>query len=133
VDDFIDAQRCVSNTAACRPANQNARIHGMDLSGSFLALQYRDYGDFTVSAGDGFMADGEIIFLIAPNPVNARLKLDFPSLRCTRIDQKAVAHLHGFDSLTGKGLAVRARPCPRKKLPGGEALPVAAHPIASPR
>lgn len=63
VDDFIDAQRCSSGTPACSPANQtatdafvylqfvnqDARIYGVDISGSYLAAELESYGSVTVS------------------------------------------------------------------------------------
>jgi iron complex outermembrane receptor protein len=93
VDDFIDAQRCVSDTAACGPANQtatdafvylqfvnqNARIHGVDVSGSYLALQHRDFGRFTLSGLIGYTSGenrrtNDNLYNIMP--LNARLSLE---------------------------------------------------------
>ncbi|MEZ5572770.1 MAG: TonB-dependent receptor [Halioglobus sp.] len=69
VDDFIDAKRCVSDTPACGPANQtatdafvflqfvneNSRIYGVDVSGSYLAAKLQDYGSFTVGGVAGYL------------------------------------------------------------------------------
>lgn len=93
VDDYIDAKRCVSNTAACGPANQtatdafvylqfvnqNARLYGVDISGSFLALQHRDFGEFTVSTVAGYTSGenrrtNDNLYNIMP--LNAKLSLE---------------------------------------------------------
>jgi len=93
VDDYIDARRCVSDTSACSPANQtatdafvylqfvnqNARIHGVDVSGSYLALQHRDYGEFTVSGLVGYTSgenrrSNDNLYNIMP--LNAKLSLE---------------------------------------------------------
>jgi iron complex outermembrane receptor protein len=93
VDDFIDAERCVSKTAACGPANQtatdafvylqfvnqNARIYGVDLSGSYLALQHRDLGDFTLSGLAGYTSGenrrtNDNLYNIMP--LNAKVSLE---------------------------------------------------------
>ena len=69
IEDFIDAKRCVSGTPACGPANQtatdafvylqfvnqNARIYGVDVSGSYLAAKLQDYGSFTISGVIGYL------------------------------------------------------------------------------
>jgi iron complex outermembrane recepter protein len=69
IDDFIDAKRCSSDTPACSPANQtatdafvylqfvnqDARIYGVDVSGSYLAADLQDYGSFTVSGLLGYL------------------------------------------------------------------------------
>ncbi|MBK6511736.1 MAG: TonB-dependent receptor plug domain-containing protein [Haliea sp.] len=93
VDDFIDAKRCVSNTPACGPANQsatdafvylqfvnqNARLHGVDVSGSYLALQHVDFGRFTVSGVVGYTSGenrktNDNLYNIMP--LNAKLSLE---------------------------------------------------------
>ena len=51
-------------------------------------------GDFAMGTGNGSVVDGEIALLAAANTVHARLELNFPCLRCTGIDQKAV-HANG--------------------------------------
>jgi iron complex outermembrane receptor protein len=93
VDDFIDAKRCVSSTPACGPANQtatdafvylqfvnqNARLHGVDVSGSYLALQHEDFGRFTVSGVVGYTSGenrktNDNLYNIMP--LNAKLSLE---------------------------------------------------------
>ena len=69
VEDFIDAKRCSSGTPACGSANQtvtdafvylqfvnqDARIYGVDISGSYLVAKRQDYGSFTVSGLLGYL------------------------------------------------------------------------------
>src|SRR5438046_8726695 len=48
--------------------------------------------DLTVQAGNRGMIDLKVILVRAPEAILARLELDFPSLRCAGVDQKAVRH-----------------------------------------
>ncbi len=95
VDDFIDAKRCAGSGAASactaanlaassgfvylRFANQDARLHGLDLSGFVELAQTKDWGSFTLNGMLGYARGknrmtGDNLYNIMP--LNARIALD---------------------------------------------------------
>jgi iron complex outermembrane receptor protein len=93
VDDYIDATRCSSATAACSPANQtaqnsfvylqfvnqDARLYGVDMSGSYLLSKHKNYGSFVAKAliayvnGENLKTHDNLYNMM---PINAKLSLE---------------------------------------------------------
>ncbi|MEO5364997.1 MAG: TonB-dependent receptor [Magnetococcus sp. WYHC-3] len=93
IDDYIDAQRCVSVNSNCGAANQaataafvylqyvnqSAHLQGIDVSGSYLLAADSAYGDFTLSGLLGYVrgvndtTDDDLYNMM---PLNGKLGLE---------------------------------------------------------